>query len=129
MARETPENEVKRAIKDTLHALGILPKKEALAALHKGAVDIAGYYRMPVPGQMSETGVADFIVCVSGRYVEIEAKAVYSGGKSKGHQTLNQKFQQRVVTASGGIYFLVTGVKEAGMPLHLILKAVLNGKA
>ena len=57
----TKESLVKKAIKDVLHELG-------------------AWYAMPMGTGYGRSGVPDFICCLDGRFVAIEAKA--NGGKT-----------------------------------------------
>ena len=57
----TPEAKVKKHIKDVLHELG-------------------AWYAMPMGTGYGRSGVPDFICCLDGRVVAIEAKA--NGGKT-----------------------------------------------
>lgn len=77
----TPEGRVKKKIKAVLEQLEIP-------------------YCMPFTGGYGKSGVADFICCVGGKYVEIEAKAP---GKNL---TELQKRRQRDVVAGGGLFLI-----------------------
>jgi hypothetical protein len=62
----TPEGRVKAAIKKVLKEYGI-------------------WYYMPVQNGMGVTGIPDFICCMAGRFLGVEAKA--PGGKLTPNQT------------------------------------------
>lgn len=101
----TPEGKVKKSIKDLLESFNIRSFKESLSRIEQG-LDIDGYYSMPVPGTLGESGVADFVVCYLGSYIEIEAKS------EKGSQRGIQKAHEKVIRASDGKYILVKGEKD-----------------
>lgn len=73
----TPEGAVKKAIKKLLEEVG-------------------AYYVMPVSNGMGVHGVPDFLVCVGGRFVGIEAKA----GDNK--PTAMQQSHLEKIRRSGG---------------------------
>lgn len=77
----TPEAKVKRRITATLK-------------------DAKVWYFMPVAGRFGKAGVPDYICCIAGQFVGIEAKA------NGGTQTGLQKQTGREIIASGG-YCLV----------------------
>lgn len=63
----------------------------------KGILDGHGAYRvMPVSNGMGAHGVPDFLVCIAGRFVGIEAKA------GKGKPTALQMSNLRRILAAGG---------------------------
>ena len=67
---ETPEKKVKKKVRALLDALG-------------------AYYVMPVTGGYGTQGAPDFLVCLNGRFIGIEAKA--GRGKTTTLQELNLK--------------------------------------
>ena len=80
----TPEAKVKKAIKTMLHKYKI-------------------YYIMPRPGIFgAPVGTADFICCICGFFMAIEAKS--AGGHERGVQGTRRK----EVTDAGGMAFIVT---------------------
>lgn len=78
----TPEGKVKKEIKKVLDDLGAC-------------------YFMPVSTGYGRAGVSDFIVCLNGRFVAIEAKA--KGGKLTENQI---KFLKGVDKAGGGAFVM-----------------------
>ncbi len=98
----TPEGKVKKIICLGLAELGILPMTKALAAV-KAHTHMIGYFFMPAGTGMGEAGVADILVCLNGKYIEIEVKA------AKGKQSGIQKAHQDVIEAAGGEYALIMG--------------------
>lgn len=78
----TPEGKVKNIIKAVLKSKGI-------------------YYAMPIGTGYGNSGVPDFLCCVGGRFVGIEAKA--NGGKTTALQEKNLQEIQN----SGGISFII----------------------
>ena len=78
----TPEGDVKKKIK-------------ALFEKHKA------YYYMFVPTGYGKRGVPDFLVCVHGRFLAVEAKA------GKGKPTGHQKKELQAVLNAGGTAFVI----------------------
>lgn len=76
---KTPEGKIKEHIKKTLDALGEIV-----------------YYCMPIGSGYGNSGVPDFIVCYSGVFIGIEAKA--NGGKTT---LLQDHHLQRIGMACG----------------------------
>ena len=74
----TPEGAVKAAIKKLLVAEGV-------------------YYFMPVSNGMGRHGIPDFICCVNGQFLAIEAKA------GKGKTTALQEREMQHIVDAGGI--------------------------
>jgi len=95
----TAESKTKKAVKELLHELQILPFKSALAAIRKGD-SIHGYYQMPSSTGYGEAGIGDFLLCVGGHYMELETKG-------DGDQSKIQKLHQEVVEAAGATYHVV----------------------
>jgi hypothetical protein len=79
---DTPEAKVKKKIK-------------AILSEH----DI--YYAMPVGSGFGNSGVPDFLCCVNGRFVAIEAKA------GKGSTTALQDKHLREIEKAGGVSLVV----------------------
>lgn len=59
------------------------------------------YYFMPIGGMYSKVGVPDFIGCLNGRFVGIEAKA------GKGTTTALQDRELRLIKEAGGVSLVV----------------------
>jgi Holliday junction resolvase len=78
----TPESKVKKQIRKTLDELGC-------------------YYAMPIGTGYGNSGVPDFLVCMKGRFVSIEAKA------GKGKPTLLQEDNMRRIREAGGIALVI----------------------
>lgn len=89
MRMTTPEGKVKHAIKKVLDDLGI-------------------YYHMPVQNGMGKPTL-DFICCVGGAYVAIEAKA-----PSK-VPTRRQEALMKEIRASGGCTFWINQEADVGL--------------
>lgn len=68
----TPEGRVKEEIKSVLHEFGCI---KAGAAKNKYPNPVRGWYYMPVQNGMGVVGIPDFIVCLEGGFVAVEAKA------------------------------------------------------
>jgi pantoate kinase len=92
----TPEGKVKSLIRAILKSKGI-------------------YYAMPIGTGFGNSGVPDFLCCVDGRFVGIEAKA--NGGKTTALQVKNL----REIQESGGISFVVDEHNVAALPGYLAL--------
>jgi pantoate kinase len=78
----TPESKVKTKIKAILKEHGV-------------------YYAMPIGTGYGNAGVPDFLCCVKGRFLAIEAKA------GKGVTTALQVKNLREVEAAGGVTFVL----------------------
>lgn len=79
---QTPEAKVKAKIKLILKEYGV-------------------YYAMPIGTGYGTSGVPDFLCCVAGRFVAVEAKA------GKGTTTALQVKNLREIEAAGGITFVI----------------------
>ena len=86
---KTPEGRVKDAIKAWLKAQG-------------------AWYFMPVPSGFGVHGIPDFICCIQGRFVAIEAKAP---GKRKS-TTSNQDDRIAEIIEAGGYAIVVDDVAQ-----------------
>ena len=78
----TPEAKVKAKIKKILEAEGV-------------------YYAMPIGSAFGNSGVPDFLCCVNGFFMAIEAKA--NGGKA----TALQKKHLQKINAEGGYALII----------------------
>lgn len=98
----TPESKVKAAIKKRLNKAGFWqagqPKPEV----------VRGWYYMPVPNGMGVHGIPDFVCCIDGLFVGIEAKAP---GKMK-DTTVNQQKRHTEIIAAGGVILVVDDVSQ-----------------
>jgi Holliday junction resolvase len=96
----TPEAKVKAKIKAILKAHNV-------------------YYAMPIGTGYGNSGVPDFLCCVNGKFLAIEAKA------GKGKTTALQDKNIKQIIASGGLAIVVNedNIEE----LEFLLKHVLRG--
>ena len=78
----TPESKVKKKIKDVLTKFGV-------------------YYAMPIGTSFGTSGVPDFLCCVKGRFLAIEAKA------GKGKTTALQDKHLCSIHTAGGMAVIV----------------------
>lgn len=78
----TPESKVKTKIKAILKEQGV-------------------YYAMPIGTGYGNAGVPDFLCCVNGRFLAIEAKA------GSGQTTALQEKNLRDIEAAGGITLVI----------------------
>ena len=78
----TPEGKVKEKIKAILKERG-------------------AYYAMPIGTGFGNSGVPDFLVCLNGEFLAIEAKA------GKGKPTALQEKNMRDIEAAGGLTLVV----------------------
>lgn len=78
----TPEGRTKKRIKDVLHELG-------------------AWYAMPMGTGYGRSGVPDFLVCLDGMFIAIEAKA------GKGTTTALQERELKRIGEAGGLTFVV----------------------
>jgi pantoate kinase len=81
---QTPEAKVKAKIKAILKEEGV-------------------YYAMPIGTGYGNSGVPDFLCCVSGRFLAIEAKA------GKGQTTALQEKNLREIQDAGGVTLVING--------------------
>ena len=95
----TPEGRVKSDIKKVLHHFGIYPAGSKV--WKQGGVRKNGWYYMPVQNGMGTTGIHDFVCCIWGRFVSIEAKAP---GKT---MTPNQTDRMNEIQAVEGVTILI----------------------
>lgn len=93
----TPEAKVKAKIKAILKAHGV-------------------YYAMPIGTGLGNSGVPDFLCCVNGRFLAIEAKA------GRGKLTALQEKNLREIKQAGGWTFMI----NEGALEHEVLEAVLE---
>jgi pantoate kinase len=96
----TPEAKVKAKIKAILKAHDI-------------------YYAMPIGTGYGSSGVPDFLCCVRGRFLAIEAKA------GKGKTTALQDKNIKQIIASGGLAIVVN--EDNMEELETLLKYVIRG--
>ncbi len=94
---QTPEAKVKAKIKTMLKEHGI-------------------YYAMPIGTGYGTSGVPDFLCCVNGKFLAIEAKA------GKGTTTALQLKNLRDIEASGGMTLVVN--ETALTALHGYIKLI-----
>jgi hypothetical protein len=77
------------------------------------------YYAMPIGTGYGSSGVPDFLCCVRGRFLAIEAKA------GKGKTTALQDKNIKQIIASGGLAIVVN--EDNIQELELLIKHVLRG--
>jgi hypothetical protein len=77
------------------------------------------YYAMPIGTGYGNSGVPDFLCCVRGRFLAIEAKA------GKGKTTALQDKNIKQIIASGGLAIVVN--EDNIGELEFLLKHVLRG--
>jgi len=77
------------------------------------------YYAMPIGTGYGSSGVPDFLCCVRGRFLAIEAKA------GKGVPTALQDKNIKQIIASGGLAIVVN--EDNMQELELLIKYVLRG--
>ena len=73
------------------------------------------YYAMPVGSGYGNSGVPDFLCCVNGKFVAIEAKA------GKGTTTALQDKHLKEISKAGGIALVVNEDTIAALPGYLDL--------
>jgi hypothetical protein len=94
----TPEGKVKKKITALLKELGV-------------------FYFMPIGGAYSASGVSDYICCVNGRFVAVEAKA---NDKAK-PTALQNKFMDGVVGHKGNTFLVYDDSSLAHLRSMIIL--------
>lgn len=92
----TPEAKVKAKIKAILKAHNI-------------------YYAMPIGTGYGNSGVPDFLCCVNGKFLAIEAKA------GKGTTTALQDKNIKQITESGGVALVINETNLADIETHIKL--------
>ena len=97
---QTPEAKVKAKIKVILKTYDV-------------------YYAMPIGTGYGNSGVPDFLCCVRGRFLAIEAKA------GKGKTTALQDKNIKQIIALGGLAIVVN--EDNMQELEFLLKHVLRG--
>ena len=97
----TPEALVKKKIRAILDAHGV-------------------YYAMPIGTGYGNSGVPDFLCCVKGRFLAVEAKA------GKGKTTALQIDHLRRINEAGGIQMIVN---ENSLPALDALLHIYKGKS
>jgi len=90
----TPESKVKAKIKAILKAHNI-------------------YYAMPIGTGYGNSGVPDFLCCVHGYFIAIEAKA------GKGTTTALQDKNLKQITQCGGVALVINETNLADIELHI----------
>ncbi len=95
----TPEGRCKAAIKRMLDAAGV-------------------YFFMPPANGYGRAGIPDFVCCVRGRFLAIEAKA------GKGKTTALQDRELQRIKDAGGVSVVVYEDDESQQQLSSILKAL-----
>ena len=98
----TPEGKVKEAIKKRLNKAGIWQAGQPKPA------EVRGWYYMPVPNGMGVHGIPDFVCCINGLFVGIEAKAP---GKVK-DTTINQQKRHTEIISAGGVVLVVDDASQ-----------------
>lgn len=96
----TPEQKVKAAIKKELETRGFW---------RAGAVEpetVRGWFYMPVSNGMGVHGIPDFMCCMDGMLLGIEAKA------PKGTPTANQLQRHKEIRAAGGEVLIISDVND-----------------
>lgn len=91
---DTPEAKVKKKIKAVLNDNNI-------------------YYAMPVGSGYGNSGVPDFICCVCGYFIAIEAKA------GKGTTTALQDKHLKQIKDCGGVALVINETNMADLELHI----------
>ena len=90
----TPESKVKAKIKAILKAHGV-------------------YYAMPIGTGYGNSGVPDFLCCVHGYFIAIEAKA------GKGTTTALQDKNLKQITQCGGVALVINETNLADIEFHI----------
>jgi len=101
----TPESLVKAELKKLLPTIGVYSLKDAVARREAGE-GIEGYYFMAAATGMGEAGIADFVMCVMGQYIEVEVKS------AKGKPTSLQRLHGEIINNAEGEWYLVKGIDE-----------------
>ena len=81
------------------------------------------FYFLPVAGLYGKSGIPDFICCVKGKFLGIEAKSLAAGAKG---QTPLQQVMQQQIEANSGTYLLVYNQDTLDM-LEKVIKGGCDG--
>lgn len=76
-------------------------EKDVKAAIKKIFAEFSTWHFMPVPTGFGMQGVPDFVCCLNGKFLGVEAKF----GKNK--QSAWQGKQEMGINAAGGTYLLI----------------------
>lgn len=98
----TPEGKVKLDIKKWLFDHGLI---RAGSTKEHWPENPRGWYYMPMQNGMGVHGIPDFICCVAGKFISIEAKAP---GKEP---TENQKDRGDEINLAGGTWIVVDNIQ------------------
>jgi hypothetical protein len=77
------------------------PESKVKAKIKKILKDNSVYYAMPIGTGYGNSGVPDFLCCVNGKFVAIEAKA------GKGETTALQEKNMREIRESNGMALVI----------------------
>jgi pantoate kinase len=77
------------------------PEAKVKDQIKKVLDDLHAYYTMPIGVGFGNSGVPDFLVCIQGRFVAIEAKA----GSNK--PTALQMYHMTQIRAAGGRAYVI----------------------
>ena len=79
------------------------PEKAVKIKIQAILKDLGAYYAMPIGTGYGNAGVPDFLICLNGSFIAIEAKA------GKGKTTALQDKNLRQIEAAGGYALIVNG--------------------
>ena len=79
----------------------LTPEVKIKKQIRKILDEAGAYYAMPIGSGYGNSGVPDFLVCVSGKFVGIEAKA------GKGKTTALQEAHLSRIRSAGGIAVVI----------------------
>lgn len=85
--------------------MALTPEAKVKAKIKKILIDAGVYYAMPVTGGFGNSGVPDFLCCVNGRFLAIEAKA------GRGKTTALQDKHLNDIQLAGGVATIVDETK------------------
>ena len=84
------------------------PEGKVKASIKKFLTDSGAYWTMPATGGYGKSGVPDFLVCLRGKFIGIEAKA-----KGMAHNTTHMQDQQiKAIQDAGGLSFVCDDVSQ-----------------
>jgi len=79
----------------------LTPEVKVKKQIRKILDEAGAYYAMPIGSGYGNSGVPDFLVCVSGKFVGIEAKA------GKGKTTALQEAHLSRIRSAGGVAVVI----------------------
>lgn len=94
------------------------PESKTKTRIKRILADAGVYYFMPPANGYGRAGIPDFVACVNGRFLAIEAKA------GTGKTTALQNRELQLINDAGGVALVVYDHEEHFTHLQTMLKAL-----